>query len=470
MFMKITAASPEAQKLSYLLVKHPEKVFKKDNLTAFYTKYQQDCAEICICVEYPEYKLWFESNAADADSYVTDREYALSSLFCKELRTSFATAISGQYPSDPSLQDLEMDFTVAFLPLATNMDAEKVMQLFLGCGYDTNILIETTSPPDYLPKKNRVLSIILFKHGKLSQILRDILVLIPVIDNYLHHMVSDSMVEQLEKYAREWLLTHPLRDLIKTRYLRYKKDLIKKVGDGEVAEKEKGISEDELEKRIGLSEYRTQWFVNNLKSPPGVLNPNIRSVVDAGCGSGRLTEEILKLNLPETVAMDCSTRAITLARRFAKGATVKFGSLCYYDPELCGKDCFVLQEVIEHMEPFQLAIATENIFGKYKPRVVLITTPNSEYNINWGITLRHRDHKFEWTSAQAHEWALGVANKYNYVFNSISPIGQNLIPKVNGVSIDTVTTGIWPTHGIILVRQVFNYNVEESHLGEAEIS
>ena len=46
------------------------------------------------------------------------------------------------------------------------------------------------------------------------------------------------------------------------------------------------------------------------------------------------------------------------------------------------------------------------------PAHVVLTTPNRDYNANYGLpdgTWRHSDHRFEWTRAEFAAWAEGVA-------------------------------------------------------------
>lgn len=46
------------------------------------------------------------------------------------------------------------------------------------------------------------------------------------------------------------------------------------------------------------------------------------------------------------------------------------------------------------------------IFGYLCPRVVVMTTPNAEYNVLFPnfSGFRHHDHKFEWTRKQFRMW------------------------------------------------------------------
>jgi len=49
---------------------------------------------------------------------------------------------------------------------------------------------------------------------------------------------------------------------------------------------------------------------------------------------------------------------------------------------------------------------------------VVVTTPNSEYNVRWESLpaghVRHADHRFEWTRAEFRDWAGPVAARFGY--------------------------------------------------------
>ena len=44
-------------------------------------------------------------------------------------------------------------------------------------------------------------------------------------------------------------------------------------------------------------------------------------------------------------------------------------------------DIITLIEVIEHIEENQLGKLEENVFGFLKPKIVIISTPNSDFNV-----------------------------------------------------------------------------------------
>ena len=80
------------------------------------------------------------------------------------------------------------------------------------------------------------------------------------------------------------------------------------------------------------------------------------------------------------------------------------GSLTYRDRRLDGFDAAAVVEVIEHLDPSRLGQLRAVVFAHARPRTVVVTTPNVEYNVRFETLpagqLRHRDHRFEWTRAE----------------------------------------------------------------------
>jgi small RNA 2'-O-methyltransferase len=101
------------------------------------------------------------------------------------------------------------------------------------------------------------------------------------------------------------------------------------------------------------------------------------------------------------------------------------------EDDLASFDAAVLVETIEHIDPQRLTAVERAVFGGYCPGLVLITTPNREYNVLHGLpegALRHRDHRFEWTRAKFRSWSEGVAKRHGYrvVFDDIGPVDAEL--------------------------------------------
>jgi hypothetical protein len=97
----------------------------------------------------------------------------------------------------------------------------------------------------------------------------------------------------------------------------------------------------------------------------------------------------------------------------------------YRDLRLAGFDAAACVEVIEHLDPPRLAAFERVVFEFARPRTVVITTPNREYNVKWQSLsgrFRHRDHRFEWTRAEFQSWAGMVAQRFGYKVQ-FAPVG-----------------------------------------------
>ncbi|MEV4859157.1 3' terminal RNA ribose 2'-O-methyltransferase Hen1 [Streptomyces ossamyceticus] len=152
-------------------------------------------------------------------------------------------------------------------------------------------------------------------------------------------------------------------------------------------------------------------------------------VLDLGCGQGQLVQALLKdPRFTEIVGTDVSMRALTIASRRLKldrmgerqASRVQLfqSSLAYTDNRLKGYDAAVLSEVIEHLDLPRLPALEYAVFGSARPRTVVVTTPNVEYNVRWETLpaghVRHGDHRFEWTREEFRAWAATVAERHGY--------------------------------------------------------
>jgi len=134
--------------------------------------------------------------------------------------------------------------------------------------------------------------------------------------------------------------------------------------------------------------------------------------------------------------MDVSIRSLEICRdrlrldrlpeTQARRIRLIHGSLSYRDRRLEGFDAAAVVEVVDHLDPPRLAAFERAVFEFAKPRAVVLTTPNRDYNIRWenvGVDrLRHADHRFEWTRHEFRAWAEGVARRFGYSVRFL-PIG-----------------------------------------------
>ena len=103
-------------------------------------------------------------------------------------------------------------------------------------------------------------------------------------------------------------------------------------------------------------------------------------------------------------------------------------SLTYRDNRFSGYDAAAIVEVIEHLDPSRISSFERVVFEFATPRTVIITTPNSEYNIHYPNLsegkLRHTDHRFEWTRLEFSNWCDHICNTFGYTVK-ISEIGDH---------------------------------------------
>ncbi len=282
------------------------------------------------------------------------------------------------------------------------------------------------------------------------QLLTHLYVLIPVLDADKHYWVGDDEVDKLLRHGEGWLAAHPEREVIVTRYLKYRRSLVhdalerligEEGADPDAVQEAHAQEEAGVEERISLNEQRLGAVVAALKGS------GAKRVVDLGCGEGRLLQALLKeKQFEEIVGMDVSHRALEIAHarlnldrmppKMKERLRLFQGSLTYRDRRLAGFDAASVIEVIEHLDPPRLAAFERVLFECARPATVVLTTPNLEYNVRWESLpagkFRHRDHRFEWTRLQFQAWANGIAERFGYRVRFL-PVG----PEDSGVGAPT---------------------------------
>jgi 3' terminal RNA ribose 2'-O-methyltransferase Hen1 len=204
-------------------------------------------------------------------------------------------------------------------------------------------------------------------------------------------------VAKLLRHGEGWLAAHPERELIAKRYLRHQRSLAdaalsqllrdEDVEPDEPAERN-AREEEALERPIRLDEQRIGAVVAALRAS------GAKSVADLGCGEGKLLRALLREpTFERIVGLDVAHRALERARdrlqmdslpeRQRQRLTLLHGSLLYRDKRLAGFDAAALVEVVEHLDPPRLHAFERVVFEYARPRTVVLTTPNAEYNVNF---------------------------------------------------------------------------------------
>ena len=149
-------------------------------------------------------------------------------------------------------------------------------------------------------------------------------------------------------------------------------------------------------------------------------------VLDLGCGPGPLLLRLSEADWArEIVGLDVDAGELRRARAALAEQGVDErgrvrlvqGDLLRPDPALAGFDAAALVETIEHIAPSRLSALEHGVFAMLRPGVVVVTTPNADYNPLYGRPegrFRHPDHKFEWSRVQFRAWAGRVAAAHGY--------------------------------------------------------
>jgi len=203
-----------------------------------------------------------------------------------------------------------------------------------------------------------------------------------------------------------------------------------------VAAKEGLVEAEIYEPILGYGESSTPLHEERLDAVASLLlGSGANTVLDLGCGAGALLQRLVaEEQFTRIVGVDSSAEALLMAERYlytesdvADGRVALIhGSYTDPDARLEGFDAAALIETIEHIEPTQLSQVERAVFGSVRPDLVVVTTPNREYNVLYRIPegeYRHADHCFEWDRPKFESWARGVSKRrgYDVTFAEIGP-------------------------------------------------
>ncbi|MFG2843424.1 3' terminal RNA ribose 2'-O-methyltransferase Hen1 [Kitasatospora sp. NPDC048296] len=413
--------------------------------------------------------------------YVNDRPYAASSLLAVALRTVFRSAMKGACPARPELPGQARPLRIELPAVPANGAGEgggpaMVARLFEPLGWR----VEATAIPldEAFPEwgESRYVRIALSSESvRLADALQQLYVLLPVLDGAKHYWVAPDEVDKLLAAGEGWLAVHPERGLIARRYLSRRWSLTRaamerlelarlaEADDREVEEIDNAVDDRPEEERAGTTQTTetaettetTETAENSgygerrEPRPPSLAEQRRAAILaalgetgaarvaDLGCGQGELIGELLKdARFTDILGVDVSARALQAASRKLRlerlperqsaRVTLAQGALTYTDARLKGYDAAVLCEVIEHLDLPRLPALEYAVFGAARPKAVVVTTPNVEYNIRWESlpagSVRHADHRFEWSRAEFRAWAEKVAAAYGYTVE-LRPVG-----------------------------------------------
>lgn len=399
------------------------------------------------------------------ENYVNDRPYAASSFLSVAIAKGLRSALNGHSAERPELALTPIPLSLTVTPLPVRGDKEIVSKLFAPLGYE--VAHETIALDPAFPEWGESPYVTLKLNGtqRLGDALQHLYVLIPVLDLSKHYFINEGEIEKLLEKGGDWLKSHPEREMIVRRYLKRRHSLANEAlrrlmevdessSDGDAAadaaaqtaentaaegleEAPRDKAEEKLETPLRLHDVRLDAVAQVLK------DAGVRRVVDLGCGSGKLLKRLLvEKQFQDILGVDVALRDLEIAARRLRleslperqRARINLvqGALTYRDARIEGFEAIALVEVIEHIDPERLPAVERVVFEFAKPGIVVVTTPNREYNVKFESLpagqFRHADHRFEWTRAEFQAWAEGIAarNAYHVRFEPLGDVDADL--------------------------------------------
>lgn len=464
MLLTITAEGENAAALSFLLHKHPDKLQQVELSVGaayiFYPECEKEKVTAALLLDIdPIGMVRNAKNFAGKDfllgQYVNDRPYVASSFMSSAISKAFSSAMNGSCKEHPEFIDMPLALTAKISVLPAPRGGELLIKrLFEPLGYtveaERHLLDTQFSEWGY----GKYFTLTLKNTLALKDLLSHLYVLIPVLDNEKHYFITQNEVEKLLQKGKGWLEQHPEREIIVSRYLINLKSLVRSafevlqaVEDGIIPDTDNEAEQDELTKiedtaaahtqlqkvkKERLHDIRLKLVAEKLKQSGAA------SVIDLGCGDGKLLRLLLKEKQFTRIAgTDVSYSELEksqdklhwneMPEKQRERISLFQSSLTYRDKRFCGFDAAAVVEVIEHLDPNRLPALEKSLFTYAKPQTIVLTTPNREYNVCYGNLsagkVRHSDHRFEWTRSEFEAWAERVARENNYTV-AFFPVGE----------------------------------------------
>lgn len=433
-----------AKDFGFLLHKHPDKwqtvELSVGKAHIFYPESSKEKATVALLLDIDVIDMVKKGRKLSGKNfslgqYIHDRPYVTSSFMSVAIAKAFSTAMNGRCKEKPELLETKMPMETKISVLASAKGGELLIRkLFEPLGYKAQI--ERHILDEQFPEwgNSKYYTVTLINNIELKQLLSHLYVLLPALDNDKHYFVNQDEVNKLLEKGKGWLENHPEREQIANRYLINLKSFTRQALDrlNEQSESEAELSSEQQERKKSLHQQRLHLVLHKLKET------NASTVMDLGCGEGKLIRMLLKeKQFKKIIGMDVSYSALTKCKerlhwnemppKQKERLRLFQGALTYKDKRLEGFDAAAIIEVIEHLDEDRLQSFEHVVFKTAKPKNIILTTPNREYNVMYedleADNTRHSDHRFEWSRKEFQNWANQVAHDNNYNVQFF-PVGE----------------------------------------------
>ncbi|KAI7817031.1 hypothetical protein BC939DRAFT_467189 [Gamsiella multidivaricata] len=197
-----------------------------------------------------------------------------------------------------------------------------------------------------------------------------------------------------------------------------------------------GLSEESLEEQGESAQeilfFPPLWQQRRNLARRIIDEHHATSVIDFGCGEAALMSFLIwessgEHPITRLSGVDMDESRLTLAtdacqpQDYELGSNLRVnklaieiyhGSVAQADSRMIGFDALACLEVVEHLDPDVLEQFWGVVLGKLRPKLVIVSTPNAEFNVyfpqlKYGTpeaVFRNDDHRFEWTRQEFEDW------------------------------------------------------------------
>jgi 3' terminal RNA ribose 2'-O-methyltransferase Hen1 len=449
MLLTITTTHVPATDLGYLLHKNPSRLhsfelsFGKVHL--FYPEATQHrCTAVLLLDVDPVGLVRGKSGhrqGGTLDQYVNDRPYVLSSFLSVAMGRALGTAMTGRSKGRQELADRAIPVVVTMAVVSCRAGEALLRELFEPLGY--KVMVVRHPLDEQFPEwgEGPYYTVTLEGTVRLQELLNHLYVLIPVLDAEKHYWIGQDEVEKLLRKGQGWLATHPHRETIVHRYLprqrRLAREALSRLAEEDNPDPD-SAAEVHSEEEIKIEEPMRLWQQRMGAVVAVLRSVEAKRVIDLGCGEGKLLRALLEeKSFTDILGMDVSYRSLEVASqrlhldrlppKQRERIRLIHGSLMYRDKRLEGYDAATVVEVIEHLDPPRLAAFERVLFEAARPKTVIVTTPNAEYNVKFETLpagqFRHKDHRFEWMREEFQSWSARMAERFGYKVRFL-PVGE----------------------------------------------
>lgn len=329
MLLTIETTHKPATDLGYLLHKHPDRWQTFDlsfgKAHVFYPEATEDRCTACLLLDVDPIGMVRGKGRNQSfllGHYVNDRPYVASSFMSVAISQVLGTAMGGRCKDRHELATTPIPLTARLDVLPVRGGDEFLHRIFEPLGYTVNAVRHPLD--ERFPEwgESPYFSATIRGTKTLSELLAHLYVLIPVFDNTKHYFVGEDELEKLLAKGDGWLATHPEKEQITRRYLKHRANLYREAlarlveeEQVEAVEEQPPLQqrEEELETPLSLNDQRHGAVMEALRIS------GARTVLDLGCGEGKLLRELLKdRQFEQIVGMDVSIRSLEMAQKRLK--------------------------------------------------------------------------------------------------------------------------------------------------------